>query len=428
MRTVCVSFSRIALFMLTMRFIRVARFVACLGCAALAASPAASQDIEAKTRAELLAQLREQKAKELRPYEPSGIEKTLLYIEEHRIVERLTIADGWYPRIGGLTTGSGFAGGVGYRKHLFDDELFVNVSGALSMKAYKELEADASYPRLWNDRLEVGGTVRWRDFPQEDFFGLGPASRFDTRTNYAFESTDISGRAVLKPLPWFHVGGQIGVFSPTIGPGTDPRMPSTELVFTDAEAPGLLEQPTFLYKNLLVEADYRDQPGNPRSGGLWRMVYGVWSDRDLNRFDFGRFDFEGAHFIPIFDKKRVFALRTGISFVNNDPGHRVPFYFLPYIGGSDTIRSYREFRYRDENAFFFNVEYRWEAFAGLDMALFYDGGKVAPNWESINFKDLKSAYGIGFRFNTYKNVFLRLDIATGGGEGTRTFFKFGGVF
>jgi outer membrane protein assembly factor BamA len=403
------------------------RFVGC-GLVVLLATAARAQEPEAATRAELLALLREQKAKALQPYEPKGIEKALLYIENQRIIERLTIADGWYPRFGGLTTGGGFAAGVGYRKHLFNDELFLNTSVALSTKAYKEVVAQVQYPRVWNDRIEIGSNFRWRDFPQEDFFGIGADSRLDTRSNYAIESTDINGRVALAPLSWLRVGTEIGLFEPTISSGTDTRMPSTELVFSDADAPGLLEQPSFLYKNLFVEIDYRDQPGNARSGGLWRAMYGAWNDRELNLFDFGRFDAEAAHFFPIFDKKRVFALRAVVSYVNNDPDNRVPFYFLPYVGGSESIRSFREFRFRDENAVFFNIEYRWEAFSGLDMALFADAGKVAEDWEDIDFNDLQTAYGLGFRFNTYKSVFMRLDIGTGGGEGTRLFFKFGPAF
>jgi hypothetical protein len=411
-----------------MRFVGFVGLIGFLGITPLHATPAAGQEPEVETRAELLAKLREQKAQALAPYEPTAVEKGLLYVEENRIVERLTIADGWYPRIGGLTTGGGFAGGAGYRKHLFDDELFLNVSGAISTKAYKEVVAQASYPRLWNGRVEVGTNFRWRDFPQEDFFGLGPDSRLETRTNYAFESTDINGLVALKPLPWFRIGSVVGLISPTIEPGTDARMPSTELVFTDLDAPGLLEQPTFLYKNVFVEIDYRDQPGNARSGGLWRATYGAWNDRNLNEFDFGRFDFETAHFLPIFDKKRVFALRAVVSYVNNDPANRVPFYFLPYVGGSESVRSYREFRFRDENAVFFNLEYRWEAFSGMDMALFFDAGEVRANWENIDLQDLRTAYGVGFRFNTFKSVFLRLDIGAGGGEGTRIFLKFGPAF
>jgi hypothetical protein len=393
----------------------------------LLAVPASAQEPEAASREELLAKIREQKARALQPYKPKGIEKTLLYIEEHRIIERLTIADGWYPRIGGLTTGGGFAGGAGYRKHLFDDQLFLNASAAISMKAYKQVVAHASYPSLFNGWLEVGGNFRWNDFPQEDFFGIGDDSLAESRTNYSLESTDVSGVAALRPFRWLRVGGEIGLLSPTLSEGTDPRFPSTTELFTDENAPGLRDQPTFLYKNIFVEVDYRDQPGNPRSGGLFRAKYGAWNDRDMNEFDFGRFDAEAAHFFPIFDKKRVFAARVGLSYVNNDPGNRVPFYFLPYIGGSDTLRGFKEFRFRDENVIFMNAEYRWEAFSGLDMALFFDAGKVRPHWENIDLRELRTSYGVGFRFNTFKSVFMRLDIGTGG-EGTQIFFKFGPAF
>src|ERR671925_27132 len=149
------------------------------------AGPAAAQDAAVNSREELLAKLREQKAQNLQPYKPKGIERALLYIEEHRLIERLTIADGWYPRIGGLTTGGGFAGGAGYRKHLFDDRLFVNASAAISTKAYKQVVAHASYPSLWGGRVEVGANFRWNDFPQEDFFGIGNDSIEERRTNYA---------------------------------------------------------------------------------------------------------------------------------------------------------------------------------------------------------------------------------------------------
>lgn len=404
------------------------RLVFCLlACLTLAASVAA-QDREPATRAELLATMREQKARALQPYRPKGIERALLYIEEHRLIERLTIADGWYPRIGGLTTGGGFAGGGGYRRRLSGDRLFLNASAALSTKAYKQLMAHASYPNLLRGRLEVGGNVHWNDFPQEDFFGIGNDSAESRRTNYALESTAVSGYLALKPLRWLRFGAEAGHFSPTLGPGTDARFPSTELVFTDAEAPGLFDQPTYVYKNVFLAIDYRDQLGNPRSGGLWRVQYGAWNDHTLEQYDFGRVDLEAAHFFPIFDKKRVFALRVGASFVNNDPGNRVPFYFLPYIGGSDTIRGFKEFRFRDENVIFMNAEYRWEAFAGLDMALFFDMGEARQNWEQIDLRDAKKSYGVGFRFNTFKSVFLRLDLGAGSGEGTQIFFKFGPAF
>jgi len=41
---------------------------------------------------------------------------------------------------------------------------------------------------------------------------------------------------------------------------------------------------------------------------------------------------------------------------------------------------------------------------------------------------VKNAYGIGFRFNTYKTVFLRFDIGLGGDEGTKYFLKMSKAF
>jgi outer membrane translocation and assembly module TamA len=92
------------------------------------------------------------------------------------------------------------------------------------------------------------------------------------------------------------------------------------------------------------------------------------------------------------------------------------------------LRSVRDFRFRDTNMLAVNVEYRWEAFSGLDMALFTDVGKVASRSGDLDFGDLEHAYGIGFRFNTYRSVFLRLDVAVAGLEAPRLFIKFNKAF
>src|SRR6185503_175407 len=69
---------------------------------------------------------------------PAVVRKVRNYIENSPIVQRLK-GDGIYPRIGGLSPGSGLAGGAGYRRHL--DWAFVDVSGAMSTKAYSGVDA-----------------------------------------------------------------------------------------------------------------------------------------------------------------------------------------------------------------------------------------------------------------------------------------------
>ena len=136
---------------------------------------------------------------------------------------------------------------------------------------------------------------------------------------------------------------------------------------------------------------------------------------------------ELQRFVPIFDKKRVLAARLRLLTTTADEQNEVPFYFRPTLGGGTSLRSAADYRFRERNVLWMNIEYRWEAFSGLDMALFTDFGSVAPRFSDLELTT-KKAYGIGMRFNTYKAVFIRLDVAGGGGDGIRIFTKFSGAF
>ena len=64
----------------------------------------------------------------------------------------------------------------------------------------------------------------------------------------------------------------------------------------------------------------------------------------------------------------------------------------------------------------------------MDGALFYDAGKVADQRSDLNFKDLESDYGVGFRFNTNSGVMFRVDAAFGSKDGNHLYIVVGGVF
>jgi hypothetical protein len=364
------------------------------------------------------------------PADPTGpgfVKKAQRYIKEKRIVERLSPRNGLYPRFKGLTTGSGFAAGAGYRQHMFDDKLFADLSSVISMKNYKAVDAKARWLRFWNDRVELWSEYRYRDFPEEDFFGMGQTSSETMRTSYAIESHDIITRGIVTLQPWLRVGADLGYFRPDVGHGADAAIPSIEELFDDARAPGLAAQPNYLHNAIFAEVDTRDHRGKPSRGGFYRAEFGTWDDRTLQAFDFHRFDAEAAHFLPV-RVGHVIALRGGISYVNNASGERVPFYFFPYVGGSDTLRGYREFRFRDENAVFFNSEYRWDAIDHLEIAPFFDVGKVSSDWQDLNLDHMRTAYGIGLRLHADSRVFFRFDLGMGGGEGRNYFLKFGPSF
>ena len=356
---------------------------------------------------------------------PGFIKRMRDWAERHQIAERLSgDVDGWYPRLGGMTRGSGFSVGPGYRFHA--SGVLVDLSGAYSTKAYKAVDAKVRWLQAYDDRLEVWTHYRFEDFPQEDYFGPGLASLRDMRTSYDFDSHEIAATGLFKATPWLRVGTTIGFMNPDIGPGTDNRFPSIEALFTEQDAPGLTAQPDFLHTTFFADVDYRDEPGNPRQGGLYHAAFAVWDDRNLQQFDFRRFDLNLLQFFPLTtDKRHVISGRLGLAYVNNDAGQHVPFYFLPYVGGVDTIRSFHEFRFKDENAVWVSAEYRWVPMKYVSFATFIDAGKVSADYQDINASGLKKGYGFGVRVHTRRQTFARIDFATGGGEGWKIFLKLG---
>lgn len=392
----------------------------------LTASTALSQE----TRSAQLERERAEKAKRLEPYEPTKLEAFVIQAEEGRLRRLISPHNGFFAEYGYThkPVGSGIGFGGGWRHDLFDRHARVVLEAGASFRRYHMLRADFSLPRLADGKVELGVEAVHRRQPQDDFYGLGLNTRKDMRVSYLFEGREIEGRAILRPRSWLEIGTRIGQLHPSLDAGRDERFPSIEELFDDISAPGLSTQSDYRYIEAFAAADHRDEPGNARAGGYYTVAWRKYNDEDLGRYSFRFFDAHARHFFPIFDKKRVFALQAALLSTAPDEGHDVPFFMQPYLGGGHTLRSVADYRFRDRAVFHFNIEYRWEAFAALDMALFTDFGTVAPRVSDIDLGDLERGYGIGFRFNTPAAVFFRIDIATGAGEGTRYYFKFSNAF
>ena len=212
----------------------------------------------------------------------------------------------------GKPVGSGIGAGAGYRRDLFDRRARVVAETGATWRHYRMVRADFSVPSLAGGRLELGVEGSDRHDPEEDFYGLGADSLESSRVSFLFDRRDVQGRAVVKPGGGLHVGVRLGRLATSVGPGRDSRFPSIEERFSDADAPGLAQQPDFSYRDLFALLDRLDQPGNPRAGGYYRVTWRGYSDLDYDRYGFHVFDADLQHFFPIFDKKRVFALRGQI--------------------------------------------------------------------------------------------------------------------
>ena len=381
---------------------------------------------EPQTREEADRQRREQNATTTKPYEATGLERALDFADRRAVfvVDR----EGFHPKLGTLTTGSGFAYGVGFRdRDLFSQTGALEVWTAASLKKYWAAQAQLTFPSVAGNRLYFSTWASRRDYPQENFFGLGPDSNRDDRSTYAIRTNHFGGRAGVRPADHFLVGGGLEFLQPRVGHGRNDSYPDISETFAPSEAPGLDTRADFLRSEAFVEVDYRE-PRNARQGGWYRFAFWHYDDRTTGQLTFNRFDADVRQFFGFLAGRRVIATRLFTSTSETDDGREMPFYLMPTLGGNDTLRGFREYRFRGPHAILAQAEYRWEIWSGLDGALFYDAGKVADRRSDLNFKDLESDYGFGFRFNTDNGVVFRVDAAFGSRDGKHLYLLFGGVF
>lgn len=369
---------------------------------------------------------REQKANELRPYEPNGLERWMRFGEDKAVF--LLDREGIHPKLGSLTTASGFAYGLGFRdRDLFSNAGALEIWAAGSLKRYWATEARLRFPHVAGDHLYFETWGSYRDYPQENFFGLGPDSRRSDRADYAIRTGHFGGRAGVRPFAHFLVGGGTEYLEPRLGSGQNDRYPDMSVRFDPSEVPGSAARAHFLRSDAFAEVDTRE-PRNARKGGLYRVDFSHYADRTGDRFTFDRVDVDLRQFVGFLTGRRVIAARLFLSTSDAGTDRTVPFYFMPTLGGNDTLRGYHEDRFRAAHALLVQGEYRWEIWSGLDAAIFYDAGKVAERRDDLDFRNLESDYGVGFRFNTDNGVILRVDGAFGSRDGKHLYIVFGGVF
>ena len=305
-------------------------------------------------------------------------------------------------------------------------------SAAASLKGYFIAEGSLRFPGTQSESLYTWANgpyvevyARRRDSPQEDFFGLGPDSLEDNRSNFALRDTFVRVSPAVR-RGYLTAGVNLGYLDPSIGSGTDKSMPSTDEIFEPAEVPGLDTQPAFGVIEPFVEFATLDRAIEDRAGGRYRVTFTRYADRDLDQFSFNQWNVDLRQFIPFVHDTHTLALRAWAS--SSDPldGDSVPFYLQPTLGGSRSLRGYRTFRFRDRSALLFQGEYRWRINEFVTGALFYDTGAVAPELGDIG--RLERDYGFGLRAGSRSAVAVRMDVAFGGREGTRFLVRFDDVF
>lgn len=347
-----------------------------------------------------------------------------------------------HPIVKGVAPGGGVGIGLEYdvpsrgRWH-------TTARGVITMRRYWSADFGTGYR---GDRAQVEVYGRARDMSQLSFFGPGTNSDQANRANFRLRDPVIGGLALVHVGRWFAVGGRAEAIWPDVGRGRSSTEPSIEQLFDESDVPGWTAQPRFGRYEALAEVHVPPAAGEAlHQGAKYRIAYAIFDDRQLNQFTFRRVDVEGQQRFALLYPHHRLTLHGWLSTTETDAGDDVPFYFQRTLGGrgairsvhedligSDgtraTLRSFRSLRFRDRHLLLLQAEYRVPVWGPLDVTVFTDAGKVTSRREDLNLSDLKRSHGFSLSVMRGPAAMTRMDVAFGGGEGTRVLVAVGGDF
>ena len=80
----------------------------------------------------------------------------------------------------------------------------------------------------------------------------------------------------------------------------------------------------------------------------------------------------------------MLSFRGRMQHANEKDGQQIPFFMLPALGGGSSLRGYSSWRFRDQNSLLLQAEWRIMVNRYLDMAFFYDAGKVTARTTDLD--------------------------------------------
>jgi hypothetical protein len=277
------------------------------------------------------------------------------------------------------------------------------------------------------------------------FFGLGPDTKESAESSFTDEVLDGAFRADLAlPGPggdWIATAGLRGEHH-NLARGHVSGVPSTDdaypVLFKDAD--GL----STTYLTVGLRYDTRDSQHQPYSG--WRV--GVVADGTPWQSDgsvgavltaYGSVAFRVPPLLhsggdPGEENPPTDTVALGFQ-VDTTVGD-LPFYDLPSLGGSSTLRGYIANRFTDDSAWHAAAEYRfWVIPRGfrltrtirierIGLALFGELGTVAPSLGDLPDARIHASYGVGLRISLERLAIFRADLGFSD-EGTNLTVAFG---
>jgi outer membrane protein assembly factor BamA len=253
-------------------------------------------------------------------------------------------------------------------------------------------------------------------YMKNNFFGIGPLSRYSSMEIYRREPLDLSlvfGKGISSEL----------VVQGGIRYGNIRNRNFDQSGYLISLPPDLNQSTTYftsLFAN--IRNDTRNSFIDPSQGYVFQFDAEYSPDISLSNVSFGKLGLQIMGFYELFEPKYVLA---GRFWLQSLMGSNLPVQVLLSLGGNRTLRGYSQDRFLGTTSILSNLEFRFPIFWRFSGIVGLDAGSVAIKGYGLdNNIVLNSVAGLRFAFDTF---IVRLDVGFSQ-ENTGFYLNFGHVF
>jgi outer membrane protein assembly factor BamA len=205
-----------------------------------------------------------------------------------------------------------------------------------------------------------------------------------------------------------------------VGPTASFIKSTTAFGFPDMSGHDSVSKSTLNNIGYIITNDTRDHVQYPTRGmflNFKNQFYRSWAGSD---FEFERYLLTYNQFFKLTKKndKQVLAVRASLNIAAGD----VPFEGQSVVGGDD-IRGYSQGKYRDDQVYTLQAEYRWNFYKRWGLVAFAGLASAVANLSEIADNDILPGVGAGVRFKMLptEKINIGVDGAMGKGDYSITF-------
>ena len=253
-------------------------------------------------------------------------------------------------------------------------------------------------------RLVAESSYQWR--PQENFYGLGHDSLREKHSQFALRQSWGGLRYEVQPVRRIRTGILYRVAWISALAGRNPAYSSPDAFFSGL--PGYGTQTRLESAGAYLDFDLMQE--EYQLGGA--AHFGASHQRGLggSNVDYYAYETQLEGRLPIVPGNSVLVGQANIELNRLSSGSGpIPFYLLPHIGGSSTLRGFALDRFYGTNLMLLSLEYRYRVHPNIQAVPFFDEGQVFDHGADVAWLNWHRNYGFGFRFRTAAGPFLRVD-------------------